>query len=73
MPMNSHELAMSAINYIKPDRPPLDYSATSETTAKLMNYFDIVSYDELLCKLGACPTFIIFQIKILRVKIIPIF
>lgn len=52
MSMTSHKRVVSAINYIKPDRPPLDYSGTPEITANLMDYFDIESYDELLCKLG---------------------
>jgi uroporphyrinogen decarboxylase len=50
--MTSHERVINTISYKKPDRPPIDYSVTTEVNAKLMNYFDINNYEELLCKLG---------------------
>jgi len=52
MIMNSYERVINAINYKKPDRPPLGYFATPEVTAKLMNYFNIKNYEKLLGMLG---------------------
>jgi len=51
--MTSYERVMAALNHRRPDRPPLNYFGTAETTQKLLDHLRLDTYEELLCHLGA--------------------
>ena len=51
--MSSHERVMAVLNHQKPDRPPLNYYGTDETTEKLLKHLGIPSRLELQRYLGA--------------------
>ena len=51
--MDSHERVMAALDHQRPDRPPLNYFGTSETTEKLLNHLKLETKEDLLCYFGA--------------------
>ena len=53
MAMTSHERVMTALDHKKPDRPPLNYFGTPETTEKLLKHLHLETHEELLCYFGA--------------------
>lgn len=53
MSMTSHERVMTTLCHKKPDRPPLNYFGTPETTKKLLEHLSLDTSEELLCYLGA--------------------
>lgn len=53
MSMTSWERVMAALNHKKPDRPPLHYFGTPETSEKLKKHLNIATDEELLCYLGS--------------------
>ncbi len=50
--MTSRERVLAAIDHTEPDRPPVDYWATSEVTASLMSRFGLDTREALLRRLG---------------------
>ena len=53
MSMTSYERVMTALNHKKPDRPPLHYFGTPETSEKLKKHINIETHEELLCYFGS--------------------
>ena len=53
MSLTSYERVMTALNHNRPDRPPLNYYGTRETTEKLLRHLHLETHEELLCYLGA--------------------
>lgn len=53
MAMTSYERVMTALDHSKPDRPPLNYFGTPETTEKLLKHLHLETHEELLCYFGA--------------------
>ncbi len=51
--MTSRERVLAALNHTKPDRPPLNYFGTRETTARLLRHFGLSTIEELRVQLGA--------------------
>lgn len=51
--MSSYERVMAALNHEKPDRPPLNYYGTPETTEKLLSHLQLGSMLELQEYFGA--------------------
>jgi len=51
--MTSHDRVMTALSHQRPDRPPLNYFGTPETTQKLLNHLGLESSEDLLCYFGA--------------------
>jgi uroporphyrinogen decarboxylase len=51
--MTSYERVINALNHRRPDRPPLNYFGTPETTQMLQEHLQLETYEELLCALGA--------------------
>ncbi len=51
--MDSRERVMTALAHRRPDRPPLNYFGTSETTRMLMEHLRLGSHEELLRYFGA--------------------
>jgi len=51
--MTSRERVLTALEHRKPDRPPLNYFGTAETTAKLLKHLGLGTREELLGYLGA--------------------
>ena len=51
--MTSHERVMRALGHCRPDRPPLNYYGTQETTDKLLRHLGLETYEQLLCHFGA--------------------
>lgn len=51
--MSSHERVMAALERRKPDRPPLNYYGTDETTAKLLKHLGLESKPQLQRHFGA--------------------
>ena len=51
--MSSHDRVMLALSYRRPDRPPLNYFGTQETTETLLRHLHLETYEDLLCHLGA--------------------
>ena len=51
--MDSHERVMAALNHRRPDRPPLNYFGTPETTDKLLSHLKLETKEDLLCYFGA--------------------
>ncbi len=49
MAMTSHERVMTALSHRKPDRPPLNYFGTPETTKKLLEHLHLENHEDLLC------------------------
>jgi len=50
--MMSYDRVMTTLSHNKPDRPPVDYIATSEINEKLKRYLNIEDQEELLNHLG---------------------
>ncbi|MDP6717672.1 MAG: hypothetical protein QGF59_03415, partial [Pirellulaceae bacterium] len=44
---------MAALTHKPPDRTPLNYYGTPETTLKLQNHLGLATHEELLCYFGA--------------------
>jgi uroporphyrinogen decarboxylase len=44
---------MTALGHQKPDRPPLNYFGTPETTKKLLEHLSLGTHEDLLCYFGA--------------------
>ena len=57
--MTSRERVLAAIEYRTPDRPPLNYYGTSETTAKLLAHLKLETHEDLLCALGADMRYVV--------------
>ncbi len=53
MTMNSRERVMAAIEHRRPDRPPLNYFGTPETTDKLLAHLKLETHEDLLRAFGA--------------------
>ena len=53
MSMTSRERVLAAMNYQRPDRPPLNYYGPPETTAKLLSHLGLETREELLRHFGA--------------------
>ena len=51
--MNSHERVMAALDHRRPDRPPLNYFGTAETTEKLLSHLKLETKEDLLRYFGA--------------------
>jgi uroporphyrinogen decarboxylase len=51
--MTSYERVMVALSHRRPDRPPLNYFGTTETTQKLLSHLRLKSGEDLLCYFGA--------------------
>ena len=51
--MTSYERVMAALNHEKPDRPPLNYFGTEETTQKLLSHLHLETIEDLRCYFGA--------------------
>lgn len=51
--MTSRDRVMTALRHERPDRPPLNYYGTPETTRKLLNHLGLESGEDLLCYFGA--------------------
>ena len=51
--MTSYERVMTALDHKRPDRPPLNYFGTAETTQKLLKHLRLDTHEELLCYFGA--------------------
>ena len=51
--MTSRERVQTALRHQKPDRPPLNYFGTHETTEKLLRHLGLETAEQLLCHLGA--------------------
>ena len=51
--MTSYERVMTALSHRKPDRPPLNYFGTEETTRKLLTHLRLETHEELLRYFGA--------------------
>jgi uroporphyrinogen decarboxylase len=51
--MTSRDRVMVALNNERPDRPPLNYFGTPETTEKLLSHLNLESGEDLLCYFGA--------------------
>jgi hypothetical protein len=51
--MTSRERVLAAIENRTPDRPPLNYFGTPETTGKLLAHLKLDTHEDLLCALGA--------------------
>lgn len=57
--MNSRERVLAAIEHRTPDRPPLNYYGTPETTANLLAHLKLESHEELLCAFGADMRYVV--------------
>lgn len=53
MSMTSHDRVMTALSHRRPDRPPLNYYGTEETTRKLLDHMRLETPEDLLCYFGA--------------------
>lgn len=53
MSMTSYERVMTTLDHRKPDRPPLNYYGTPETSEKLRKHLNIENFERLLCYFGA--------------------
>lgn len=51
--MTSYERVMAALDHQKPDRPPLNYFGTPETTDGLLRHLNLETLEDLLCYFGA--------------------
>ncbi len=51
--MTSRERVMTTLCHRRPDRPPLNYHGTPETTQKLLDHLGLESAEDLLCYFGA--------------------
>lgn len=51
--MNSYERVMAAVEHRKPDRPPLNYFGTPETTRRLLEHLRLENLEQLRCHFGA--------------------
>jgi len=51
--MTSYERVVAALSHRTPDRPPLNYFGTQETTRKLLSHLHLETYEDLLCHFGA--------------------
>ena len=51
--MTSRERVLAAIEHRTPDRPPLNYFGTPETTDRLLAHLKLETHEDLLCALGA--------------------
>jgi uroporphyrinogen decarboxylase len=51
--MTARERVLTALNHQQPDRPPLNYFGTSETTDRLLKRLSLDTYEDLLSYFGA--------------------
>lgn len=51
--MTAYERVITALNHRKPDRPPLNYFGTGETTGRLLKHLGLDTYEDLLRYFGA--------------------
>ncbi|MFH1731274.1 MAG: uroporphyrinogen decarboxylase family protein [Planctomycetota bacterium] len=51
--MTSYERVMTALSHQRPDRPPLNYFGTPETTRRLLSHLGLASGEDLLRYFGA--------------------
>ena len=51
--MTSYERVMAALSHRRPDRPPLNYFGTQETTQRLLRHLHLATHEELLRYFGA--------------------
>lgn len=51
--MTNRERVMAALNHQKPDRPPLNYFGTDETTDRLLQHLNLDTHEDLLNYFGA--------------------